>query len=139
TPMPAIFVKGKPATLASVLSGDVGKQKDALWSYLSLGRQAPSPKPPPLLPVTAPLAGEPPLIAQIPIHLPDRSVLESLCVLSGSHDLIVYDLGSGRLHSCYTGAQILRGVQGRLRKFTLSGIPVGTAFPAESALQLAGP
>ena len=34
------------------------KQKEALWSYLALGKDAPSPKPPPPLPVPPPAAGE---------------------------------------------------------------------------------
>src|SRR5207248_615807 len=33
TPMPAIFARGRPALLTTVLDGDPAKQKDALWSY----------------------------------------------------------------------------------------------------------
>jgi glucose/arabinose dehydrogenase len=139
TPMPAIFSKGKPATLASVLDGDPAKQKDALWSYFALGKAAPSPKPPPPLPVASPLAGESPLVAQIPIRLPGGDMVESLCLLYDSHDLIVYDLGAGTLRNAYTGAQILRSVQGRLRTFTVAGTAVGTGFAADPPLQLVGP
>src|SRR5262249_30793472 len=64
TPMPAIFLKGRPAPLPSVLDGDPAKQKDALWGYFALGKSAPSPKPAPPLPITAPAAGESPLVAQ---------------------------------------------------------------------------
>jgi hypothetical protein len=139
TPMPAIFPKGQPPGLPSVLDGDPLRQKDALWSYFALGKQAPSPKPPPPLPVDAPRAGEPPLVAQIPIRLPGGPTVEGICVLYGSHDLIVYDVGAGALHSAYTGAQILRDVQGRLRTFSAAGTPIGTGFRADPAVQLVGP
>ena len=43
TPMPGVFLRGKKATLTSVLDGDPTRQKDALWSYLSLGSRAPAP------------------------------------------------------------------------------------------------
>jgi cytochrome c551/c552 len=138
TPMPTIFLKGKPATLGSVLGGDPAKQKDALWSYFALGKDAPNPKPPPPLPVIGPSAGEPPLVAQIPVRVPGDGAVESICVLYGSHDLIVYDVGAGTLHSGYTGAQILRDIQGRLRTFTVSGILIGKGFRAEPALRLIG-
>src|SRR5205809_2501574 len=104
TPMPSIFAKGKPATLATVLDGDSTKQKDALWSYLALGRSAPSPKAPPPLPVMSPAAGESAIVAQIPVHLPEKGVVESICVLTAEHDLMVYVVGSLSLHRCYTGA-----------------------------------
>jgi glucose/arabinose dehydrogenase len=139
TPMPAIFRKDKPALLVSVLNGDVDKQRDALWAYFSLGKEAPSPKPAPPVPVASPSAGAPPLVAQIPVRLPGGSMLESICLLAASHDLVVYDLGTGSLHSCYTGAQLLAQVQGRLRRFTVSGKLVGTSLQAEPALQLAAP
>jgi glucose/arabinose dehydrogenase/cytochrome c551/c552 len=137
TPMPTIFIKGKAATLASVLDGDPAKQKEALWSYFALGKDAPGPKPPPPLPVPAPLVGEAPLVAQIPVRLPGGDLVESLCILYDSHDLIVYDL-DGTLRGCYTGAQILRAVQGRLRTYTVAGTPVGTGFASEPPLQLIG-
>jgi glucose/arabinose dehydrogenase/mono/diheme cytochrome c family protein len=130
TPMPAIFSKGKPASLRSVLDGDPARQKDALWSYFALGKDAPSPKPPPPLAIDTPRVGEPPLVAQIPVRLPDETVLESLCVLYGSHDLFVYDLGTMMLHGGYIGAQLLRGVQGRLRTFTVAGTPMPGSFRA---------
>jgi glucose/arabinose dehydrogenase len=138
TPMPAIFTKGQPASLASVLDGDPHKQKDALWSYFARGKDAPSPKPPPPMPVASPGPGEPPLVAQIPIRLPDGTTAESICILYGSHDLFVYDLGTAALHSGYTGAQILREVQGRLRTFRVSGTAIGS-FRADPPLQLVGP
>ncbi len=139
TPMPTIFQKGQPAQLRSILDGDPVKQKEALWSYFALGKKAPTPKAPPPMPVSTPATDEPPLVAQIPIRLPDGAVVESLSLLYGSHDLIVYDLGAGRPHSGYLGAQILRGVQGRLRSFTVSGTPLATGFRADPALQLIGP
>ncbi len=139
TPMPSIFTKGQPASLASVLDGDPRKQKDALWSYFALGKDAPSPKPPPPMPVAAPASGEPPLVAQIPIHLLDSTIIESLCILYDSHDLLIYDVGAGTLQSGYAGAEILRGVQGRLRTFGVAGTAIGAGFRADPPLQLLGP
>jgi glucose/arabinose dehydrogenase len=139
TPMPAIFSKGKPATLPSVLDGDPVKQKEALWNYFALGKEAPGPKPPPPLPVPTPVAGEPPLVAQVPVRLPGGDIVESICILYDSHDLVVYDVGAGTLRGCYTGAQILRSVQGRLRTYTVAGTPVGTGFATDPGLQLVGP
>src|SRR5581483_11394755 len=102
----------------------------ALWTYFALGKKAPSPKPPPPMPIDTPGLKEPPLVAQIPVRLPGGDVLESLCLLCGSHDLLVYDLGAGALHSGYTGARLLRGVQGRLRTYTVSGKLPGIRFVA---------
>jgi glucose/arabinose dehydrogenase len=138
TPMPAIFIRGQPATLDSVLNGDPRKQKDALWSYLARGKDAPSPKPPPPMPIATPSADEPPLVGQIPLRLPDGKVVESICILYGSHDLIVYDVGANVLHSGYTAARVLRETHGRLRSFRVSGTPIGTGFRAEPSLQLLG-
>ncbi len=139
TPMPAILPKGQPAPLASVLDGDALRQRDALWSYFALGKDAPSPKPAPPMPVASPEPDQPPLVAQIPIRLPDGATVESLCLLYASHDLLVYDLGVGALHGGYTGARILRGVQGRLRTFHAAGTLIGTGFRADPPLQLLGP
>jgi cytochrome c551/c552/glucose/arabinose dehydrogenase len=138
TPMPGIFPKGKKATLPTVLDGDPVRQKEALWSYFALGKDAPSPKPPPPLPVTAPEKGEPAIVAQIPLHLPDGKLIESICVLTADHDLIIYDVGAGTLHSGYVGGQILRSVQGRLRTFTAAGTPVDDLLKVEPPLQLVG-
>jgi hypothetical protein len=64
--------------------------------------------------------------------------VEALCVLYASHDLVVYDVGANALNSCYTGARILRGVQGRLRTFSALGTPVAS-FPTDGPLRLVGP
>jgi glucose/arabinose dehydrogenase len=136
TPMPSIFVRGQPASLNTILDGDPVRQKDALWNYFTLGKHAPSPKPPPPLPVTAPSAGEPPLIAQIPIRLPDDRMVESICVLSNQHDLLIYDLGTGAPHSLFTGAQIVRHVQGRLRSYSAAGTFLKPAMASKTPLQL---
>jgi cbb3-type cytochrome oxidase cytochrome c subunit len=138
TPMPTIFQKGQQSQLRSILDGDSGKQKEALWSYFALGKKAPTPKPPPPMPISSPAADEPPLVAQIPIRLPDNTVVESLCLLFSNHDLFVYDLGAGSLHTGYVGAQILRGVQGRLRGYTVSGTALASGFRADSPLRLLG-
>jgi cytochrome c551/c552 len=123
TPMPQIFKKGQAATLRSVLEGDAAKQKEALWAYLSLGADAPSPKPLPPLAVPLPRDGGP-LVAQIPVTLPDKSVVESLCVLYPSHDLVVYDVGTASVRAVFTGARLLRNVRGRLRTYAVTGNPV---------------
>jgi glucose/arabinose dehydrogenase len=137
--MPAIFVHGKPASLTSVLDGDPVKQKDALWGYFALGKAAPNPKPPPALPIPAPAAGEEALIAQVPLHFPDGRAVESIGVLTADHDLVVYDVAAGGLDSAYTGAQLLRGVQGRSRTYTVAGTPVAAGPGATPAVQLLGP
>lgn len=139
TVMPAIFFKGQPASLPSILDGDPIRQKDALWSYLALGKKAPMPKAPPPLPVAGPGPGEPPLVAQIPVRLPDDKLVESITILSDKHDAIVYDLAAGVVRGGYTGAQILRGVQGRLRNFGISGMPMGLVFPADPPWHTGGP
>jgi cytochrome c551/c552 len=124
TPMPSIFPHGQRATLAAVLDGNAGRQKDALWAYFALGKDAPSPKPPPPVPIDAPSTGEGPIVAQIPIRLSDSMVVESLSLLSAQHDLLVYDLADGSPHTLFTGGQILRNVQGRIRQFLAAGTPV---------------
>src|SRR5262249_48274524 len=137
TPMPAIFPRGKPAPLGSVLEGNPGRQKDALWGYFALGAAAPSPKPPPPLPVNAPGRGEPVLVAQVAIRLPPGGKpLESISVLSGAGDLLVYDLTAAAPHSFFTGAQVLRHAQGRQRWFAAAGQMTGLA--ADQPLLLAG-
>jgi glucose/arabinose dehydrogenase len=137
TPMPAIFTRGEPATLRSIFDGDAARQRDALWAYFALGKAAPSPKPPPPLPVTAPATGEPPLVAQVPIHVPG-GVVEAVGVLYPTHDLLIYDIGAAAPHSFYTGAQILRTIQGRLRGYTVSGTPLGSGLAAAPPLRLLG-
>jgi mono/diheme cytochrome c family protein len=123
TPMPGIFPHGQRATL-TVLDGDPAKQKEALWAFLTLGKDAPSPKPPPPVPIDAPNVGEGPIVAQIPIRFADGQVVESLSLLSSQHDLLVYDLGAGKPHTLLVGGQILRNVQGRIRQFLAAGTPV---------------
>ncbi len=138
TLMPSIFARGQPATLSTILDGDPIRQKDALWHYFALGKDAPSPKPPPPLPVPAPSAEESPLLAQIPIRLPDGLTVESICVLSNRHDLLIYDLGTGTPHSLFIGAQIMRHVQGRLRSYSVSGSLLKPALAVKTPLQLSG-
>jgi mono/diheme cytochrome c family protein/cytochrome c551/c552 len=124
TPMPGVFPHGKPAMLGSVLDGDPSRQKDAIWAYLAKGKDAPGPAPPPPLPVAPPAAGEPILVAQIPIRLPDGKAVESICLLTADNELVVYDLGEGKPVAVFTGGQILRNVQGRIRQFLASGTAV---------------
>jgi len=122
TPMPQIFKLGKPATLGHLLDGDAQKQKDALWNYFALGPDAPAPRPLPLLPVVAPSDG--PLVAQIPLVLPDKKIVESVAVLFASNDLLVFDVGTLSVRAVYVGARINRTVKGRIRQYVVSGTPV---------------
>ena len=137
TPMPAVFTRGKPALLPA-LDADPARQKEALWSYFALGKAAPSPKPPPPLAVLPPARDGPPLAALIPIRLPDGTLVESLTLLSGSNDLLVYDVGHGTPHSLFTGARILREVQGRLRRFHVEGTAMGPGLAAAVPFRLLG-
>ncbi len=136
TPMPAIFERGQRALLASVLEGDAAKQRDAFWSYFAQGKIAPEPRPAPPLPIEAPAPGAPPLIAQIPIRLANGSVVESICLLTGENDLLIYDLGVGAPMSFQTGAQIGRTVQGRQRQFLALGTTPAIRLSADQPLQL---
>lgn len=122
TPMPQVFRKGQAATLHSVLEGDPVRQKEAIWGYLSRGRDAPSPRPLPPLAVEVPAEG--PLVAQIPVRLPDNALVESICVLTASHDLLVYDVGTLSLRGAFTGARLFRHVKGRTRTWSAAGTPV---------------
>jgi mono/diheme cytochrome c family protein/glucose/arabinose dehydrogenase len=106
TPMPSIFRRGEPASLSSVLHGDATQQKDALWAYLAQGKKATSPKPPAPIPVPVPRGA--PIVAQIPVQLPNATLVESICVLYDSHDVLVYDLGRAALANVYIGARLLR-------------------------------
>jgi mono/diheme cytochrome c family protein/glucose/arabinose dehydrogenase len=135
TPMPAFFPKGEPAPISAVLNGDALQQKEAIWSYLSLGTNAPNPQPRPLIPVHLPAAGEPPIFAQIPIRIGGGELMESLCVQYGNGAVIVYDLGKATLHSVRMGSQILRNPNG-WRGFSLSDASNVVAFAASPAVQL---
>jgi glucose/arabinose dehydrogenase/mono/diheme cytochrome c family protein len=136
TVMPQIFTRGQPATIKSVLDGDAARQKEAIWAYLSLGSDAPSPKPLPATPIDSPASGSPPMVAQIPIRTPDNVNVESICIAYGTHDLLLYDVGAAKLRGIFTGAQILRMVRGRARTFSLAGtlLPQFTAANAADAL-----
>jgi mono/diheme cytochrome c family protein len=135
TPMPAIFERGKPASLASVLDGDPIRQKDALWGYFSLGANAPAPQSPSPVPIETPTAGTP-LVAQIPIRMPDGTVVESVSVLTAANDLLIYDIARAAPVSLLTGAQILRDAHGRTRRFLAAGTLAADGWPAESIEQL---
>jgi cytochrome c551/c552 len=136
TPMPAIFPHGRGASLAAVLDGEPARQKEALWGYFSLGRDAPAPRAPPPFPIDAPAIGGPPLVAQVPIRMPDGTAVEALCLLTGHHDLLVYDLQAGAPRGLFVGAEILRNVQGRTRQFLASGTAVATGNGTGPALAL---
>jgi cytochrome c2 len=122
TPMPQIFKLGKPATLGHLLEGDAEKQKDALWNYFALGPDAPAPRPPPALPLVVPPDG--PLVAQIPVQLPEKKAVESILVLFPTNDLLVFDVGTLSVRAVYVGARVVRTVKGRIRQYSVSGTPV---------------
>lgn len=130
TAMPQIFTHGQPAQIKTVFDGDTARQKEAIWTYLSLGKDAPSPKPLPPVPVDLPAANAPPLVAQIPIKTLDGKNVESICIAYGTHDLLLYDVGETRLQGAYSAAQILRAVRGRVRTFALAGTPLPEFSPA---------
>jgi glucose/arabinose dehydrogenase len=135
TPMPSAFQRGRPATLSTVLDGDAAIQRQALWDYLGLGRNAPAPKPAPPLPVAVPEAGEPAIVAQIPLRVFDNTPLECIALLTADHDLAVYDLAAASLRSVRVGGQILRHVHGRVRTYTADGRAIGADWLAEPAWQ----
>ncbi len=137
TPMPSFFRRGEPARL-DFLDRDVSRQKDALWTYLSLGKEAPPPQPKPPLALPAPLRDGPPLVAQVPLLLPDARLVEGLCVWYGSHDLLVYDVERAALRGVYTGARLLRHAN-IWRTLQLSGEAVVSSTLVEPALRLLGP
>jgi glucose/arabinose dehydrogenase len=122
TPMPQIFKHGKPATLGHYLEGDATKQRDALWAYFFLGPDAPAPKPLPALPVTAGPDG--PLVAQVPVVLPDKKIVEAILVVFPTNDVLVFDVGTLSVRAVYVGARVVRQVKGRIRQFVVSGTPV---------------
>jgi mono/diheme cytochrome c family protein len=125
TPMPSVFRRGQPATIKSAVYGDdPAKQKEAIWDYLSKGKEAVSPRSPPPIAVDPPAPEGPPLVAPIPVSLGGRVLNDSLCILFGSHDLVVYDLGAGVLDNVWVGAQLLR--KPRPRGYATSGT---AAFP----------
>jgi glucose/arabinose dehydrogenase/mono/diheme cytochrome c family protein len=138
TPMPGVFRKGAPAPLTAVLGGDAARQKEALWSYFALGKQAPSPKPKTPLAISPFPEGTAPLVAQIPIHLPDHTLVEGLCVLFGNHDLLLYDVEHLAPRGFYTGAQLLRQAN-VWRSYTLAGTPAPVAFGQPLAAGQRGP
>jgi mono/diheme cytochrome c family protein len=138
TPMPTIFPHGQKALLATVLDGDPIQQREALWSYFARGREAPAPQPPPPVPITAPDPGAPPIVAQAPIRLPDDTLVEAICVLTGQHDLIVYDLATFAPRAVFVGGRILRTVQGRTRRFLADGSRVDIAADSLAPLDLPG-
>jgi len=129
TPMPTVFERNKPSLLRSVLAGDAAKQKEALWSYFAQGKTAPSPKAPPPVPVESPSPGEPVIVAQIPLHLPDGKVIESISLLNDRHDLLVYDLAQFAPIRHFPGAQILRSVSARTRQFSVGHRDSGIEIP----------
>jgi hypothetical protein len=135
--MPKILPRGERAPVTSILDGDPVRQREALWSYLARGKEAPGPRPLPPIPVAAPSAGAPPLVAQVPIHLSDGAVVEAIAVLSATHDLLLYDVGRSTLRGFYTGARLLRSARGRLRTFTLEGRAREIGLPPDLIPELA--
>jgi glucose/arabinose dehydrogenase/mono/diheme cytochrome c family protein len=135
TPMPAIFRRGELAQLRSVLHGDAGRQKDAIWAYLAQGKKAASPRPREPIPIPVPAGG--PLVSQVPVQLPDGRLIESVCVLYDDHDAVVYDLAGPALANVYTGSRLLR--QSNVwRTLQVEGTPVLPPRGADT-ISLLGP
>lgn len=136
TPMPAIFRKGQPAALRNVLNGDVQKQREALWSYLARGTEAPDPPQKLPLAIAVPDAGTAPLVAQIPLQLPDGKLIESIVILNEHHDASVYDVERNVLVNHYSAAALLRK-DGTQRGYRLMGTPLSKeSLAVPSPLQL---
>lgn len=137
TPMPSFFRRGEPARL-DFLDREASRQKDALWAYLSLGKEAPAPQPKPPLALPTPPHHAPPLVAQVPLLLPDARLVEGLCVWYGSHDLLVYDVEKTTLRGVYRGARLLRHAN-IWRTLQLSGDAVVSSMLTDPPLRLLGP
>jgi hypothetical protein len=135
TPMPQIFRKGQPAALAGVLGGESQRQKDALWAYLSMGDACADPRSLPPTPMPTPAAGQPPLVAQIPLHvkLPEAKVVEAILVMFGTNDAVVYDVGAMSLAHVFTGARLERVPTVR-RQFSVVGSPAAGLAAARPVL-----
>jgi glucose/arabinose dehydrogenase/cytochrome c553 len=120
TPMPSIFRRNQPAAVSTILGGDAMAQRDALWSYLEQGKDAPSPRSKPPIPIAA-NPGIPPIVAQIPIQEPGKPFLESISLLFSTSDLIVFDVASLAISDMYTDARILRHAGGLGRTYSVAG------------------
>jgi cytochrome c551/c552 len=131
SPMPSIFKHGEAAPIQSILAGDVAKQKEALWAYFALGKNAPGPQPKPPLIVHGPNAGEPPFTSQIPVELPNKTLLEALILWTDKNDFIVYDVSTGQLHSIYPSASLLRQAN-TWRTYQLTGRALNADAPIAS-------
>jgi mono/diheme cytochrome c family protein len=138
SPMPAIFKHGEPAPLKNFLGGDAAKQKEALWAYLSQGKKAASPGPKPPLALSPPKPGEAPWVLQIPVQLPDHTLLESLTLWTSNGEMAVYDLGSGQLHSLYAPARLLRQAN-VWRTYEITGNRLASVVPSVNLRLLRGP
>jgi glucose/arabinose dehydrogenase/cytochrome c551/c552 len=136
TAMPSVFPHGQPATLRSVLDGDATRQRDAIWSYLALGKSAPPPKPAPPIPVATPSPGDSAIVAQIPLHISGKPPVESISILTSDSDLVVYDVGAASLRSVFVAGQIERTTQGRLRRFHAAGRAIGADWSADPPVRL---
>lgn len=112
-----------PGTAMPKLAPEALRQRDAFWAYFLLGKDAPPPRAAP------PLVVEGPRVAQIPVTLPDKKVVEAIVGLWGS-DAAVFDLQSGRVRGAWVGARLLRHVRGRIRTYELTGTPVAVTSKA---------
>ncbi|HEX7897660.1 MAG TPA: hypothetical protein VF950_07855 [Planctomycetota bacterium] len=101
-----------PGTPMPKLAPEALRERDAFWAYFLLGKDAPSPKPPPPGPIDGPL------VAQIPV-----GGVEAIVGLWDG-DAVLFDVQSGTVKSAYVGARLLRHVRGRIRTYTMSGTPV---------------
>jgi glucose/arabinose dehydrogenase/cytochrome c551/c552 len=151
TVMPSFFKKGEETAARTLLASDVVRQREALWAYLSLGREAPAPRPRPPIALAPPADGEP-NVAQIPLQVEGGTLVESICLYfgdglrapgrtEGGRDgavLALFDVGAGSLRNVYAGAQLLRHPNGG-RSYSLSGTALLPEPAAAAASQPPAP
>ena len=85
------------------------------------GRTPRSPKPPPPVPIAPPGRRGGRSSPRFRSACPTARWSRASASCPPTHDLLVYDLGDGRPHTLFTGGQILRNVQGRIRQFLAAG------------------
>src|SRR6185503_3287822 len=65
-----------------------------------------------------------PLVAQIPVVLPDKKIVEAVLVLFATNDLLVVAVSTLTVRGVYVGARVVRQVKGRIRQYLVTGTPV---------------
>ena len=136
SPARTLARRDQRAGLMEDLGGDAARQKSAIWSYLANSETAPSPAPRPSEPVPLPEPAQGPLVAQMPIDVPGRGIVEAIALLSREQKLVVADVQDGLVREVFTGAAILRNPSGN-RSFAAVGTLAGRITNAAPVLVLA--